>query len=126
MRLLVGLTASLMLVSNAVSASPLLYPATAASPSVLTLIHHKPGHHGGPPWARRRDDWRDRDRDDWRDRDDRRDRDRYERQRYSRRTVTECRTRYEERFDPYRGVYVRRPVQVCRGGEGLGYGFGYR
>jgi hypothetical protein len=43
------------------------------------------------------DDWRDRDRFD----------------RYDRRRVTECRTRYEERYDPYRGVYVRRPVEAC-------------
>jgi hypothetical protein len=27
--------------------------------------------------------------------------------------VTECRTRYEERYDPYRGVYVHRPVEAC-------------
>jgi hypothetical protein len=27
--------------------------------------------------------------------------------------VTECRTRYEEHYDPYRGVYMRRPVEAC-------------
>ena len=33
---------------------------------------------------------------------------------YGRPRITVCRTQYHEWFDPYRGVYVRRPVRECR------------
>ena len=46
--------------------------------------------------------------------------------RYGHQRVAECQTRYEERFDPYRGTYMARPVRVCHGGGGSGYKFGYR
>ena len=95
MRLSLGLAACLTLASSQALPSPLVTP--SAPKSKVTVIHHKPGHHGAPPWARRDDEWRDRDRYDY----------------YDRRRVTECRTRYEERYDPYRGVYVRRPVGAC-------------
>ena len=95
MRLSLGLAACLTLASSQALPSPLV--PRSAPKSEAIVIHHKPGHHGGPPWARREDDWRDGDRYD----------------RYDRRRVTECRTRYEERYDPYRGVYVRRPVEAC-------------
>jgi hypothetical protein len=98
MRLSLGLAACLTLASGQALPSPLLSPSAPQAEAVI--VHHKPGHHGGPPWARRDDDWRDRDR--------------YERyNRYDRRRVTECRTRYDETYDPYRGAYVRRPVEIC-------------
>src|SRR5215218_7809347 len=87
--------------------------------SSLQLVHHKPNHHGGPPWARpyqEREGWRDsRDRDYWRyarERDDWRYRAAPER-------ITVCRTQYRIEFDPYEGDYVQRPVQICR--ERSGY-----
>jgi hypothetical protein len=95
MRLSLGLAACLTLVSSQALPSPLVSPSAPKSEAIV--IHHKPGHHGGPPWARRDDYWRERDRYD----------------RYDRRRVTECRTRYDETYDPYRGVYVRRPVETC-------------
>ena len=59
-------------------------------------IHHKPGHHGGPPWLRG-----GRDRGDWRD------------GRYDERTYTVCRNTYRTYYDPYYGEYVRRRVRIC-------------
>ena len=59
-------------------------------------IHHKPGHHGGPPWLRG-----DRDRGDWRD------------GRYDERSYTVCRNTYRTYYDPYYGEYVRRRVRIC-------------
>ena len=91
---------------------PDLTPATPAQ-----AIHHKPGHRGGPPWMRGR---AERDRDDDRRAYRQRDRDDWDDDRPSRRT-TACRTEYREAFDPYRGVSIRRPVQVCR--ERYGYGY---
>ncbi len=75
----------------------------------VSLVHHKPGHQGGPPWARR-GYGRDDDRDDWR-----------EERRYRREPAYTqvCRTEYRTRFDPYEEDYVREPVRVCR--EGYGY-----
>jgi hypothetical protein len=70
----------------------------AADPAVLP-VHHKPGHMGGPPGARRlnRDDWR-------------------EERRYRREPAYTqvCRTEYRTRFDSYVGDYVREPVRTCR------------
>ena len=92
--------------------------AVDADPSVQ-LVHHKPNHHGGPPWARRHQepqDWRfGHDQNYWR----------YARQqdewRYDRapERITVCRTVYRTEFDSFEGDYVRRPVQVCR--ERYGY-----
>jgi hypothetical protein len=99
MRCLISLAAvGLALGTTAVAASPLA--ATGASAvdagAMVETVHHKPGHRGGPPWARRGHDG------DYR---------------YSRRTV--CRTTYQTVFDPYYGNYIRRPVQVCN--ERYGY-----
>lgn len=87
----------------ALGTSPALAaPAVAfdsAEPAIV-LAHHKPWHHGGPPWMR------DHGPDDERDYRD----DRYDRRTYRREV---CRTRYEEVFDRYTGEYVTRPVRVC-------------
>ena len=76
--------------------------AGAGSDMQVTRIHHKPGHHGGPPWLRR-----GQDRQDWRD--SRRERF------YSgyRERRPACRTTYRTYYDSYYGEYVRRPVRVC-------------
>jgi hypothetical protein len=64
--------------------------------------------------------WDSRGRGDWRDHGGDRSR-RYGYYRggywdgpYGRPRITVCRTRYQEWFDPYRGVYIRRPVRECR------------
>jgi hypothetical protein len=97
-----GLPVSASPISNAQTVSALVADAPVVS------IHHKPGHRGGPPWTRGYDrDWR-QERGDWR----------YERGdwRYDRApaTVTVCRTVPRTEFDPYAGLYVRRPVRICR------------
>ena len=104
MRQLMAVLASAMLLAPSLAgASP---PAGAGASSLATdptvlPVHHKPGHRGGPPWARRGSD-----RDDWRDRREP--------------AYTQvCRTEYRTRFDPYVGDYVREPVRTCR--EGYGY-----
>ena len=93
-----------LLAATAASAGPHPTAAASAAPAepLLSLAHHKPGHKGGPPWARRNPDRRD-----WRD-----DRP-YDR---GPAYTTVCRTEYRTRFDPYAGVYLRRPVRVCREG----------
>jgi hypothetical protein len=67
----------------------------------ISLVHHKPWHRGGPPWTRGRY---------------------YERETWSYErpvAVAFCRTTLRTEFDPYAGVYVRRPIRVCR--ERYGY-----
>ena len=88
-----------LLGAAAASESPHVTRAPAPDP-LLSFVHHKPGHKGGPPWARRKEERRD-----WR-----------EDRPYSpgRTYTTLCRTEYRTRFDPYAGVYLRRPVRVCR------------
>ena len=57
-------------ISNAVIAAPFPGSNPLGGSEPLLLAHHKPGHRGGPPWARRgdRDDYRDyQRRDDYRD-----------------------------------------------------------
>lgn len=71
------------------------------SASPATLVHHKPGHHGGPPWAR----GRERERDVYED-------EAYEARPLYRRRI--CRTTYRTVYDRYTGDYVSRPVRVCR------------
>jgi hypothetical protein len=64
-------------------------------------VHHKPWHAGGPPWVRggyQRQEWREG---------------------YMAERVTVCRTAFRTEFDPYAGVYVRRPIRLCR--ERYGY-----
>jgi hypothetical protein len=83
------------------SASPAFAaPAIAfdAPEAAILLAHHKPWHHGGPPWTRDRGHYDDRQ--DYRD----------DRRTYRREV---CRTRYEEVFDRYAGEYVTRPVRIC-------------
>jgi len=70
----------------------------------LIEVHHKPGHAGGPPWMRGR-----QDRDEWRES---RDYDRGYSSRYSERRTT-CRTVYRSYYDAYAGEYVRRSARVC-------------
>ena len=103
----------LFLCAGVAPASPL--PADPAPAWPVTSVHHKPWHEGGPPWARRgRDEREDRGfaRDD--EDDDRRS---------LRARRVECVTRYQERYDPYRDAYVRRPVEVCEGREADRYGY---
>src|SRR5215212_6351483 len=51
-------------ISNAVIAAPFPGSSPLGASESLLLAHHKPGHRGGPPWARRgdRDDYRDYER----------------------------------------------------------------
>jgi hypothetical protein len=86
------------------SAGPLVSTHVQGSQGVLTDVHHKPGHYGGPPWTRG-----NRDRDEWRAsrRDDREFSSRYSERRSS------CRTVYRTYFDDYSGEYVRRSARVC-------------
>jgi hypothetical protein len=71
------------------------------------LVHHKPGHHGGPPWARGRERHSDSF-EDGRRYDERRY---YEaRPRYQRQV---CRTSYRTVFDRYTGEYISRPFRTC-------------
>ena len=83
------------------------HPSPMVPDPLTALVHHKPGHQGGPPWARR-----GADRDDWREERP------YRREREYTRL---CRTEYRTDFDPYTGAYVREPVRVCREGYGSGY-----
>jgi hypothetical protein len=102
MRIVTVLTASaLVLVGAGASAHPLAGRMTMAVPdSPATAVHHKPGHGGGPPWARGRDQYRNSYRES------------YEERPVYRRQV--CRTTYREVYDRYVGDYVSRPVRVCR------------
>ena len=90
--------------ANAAIASPLFANESSLSAEApLIGVHHKPGHHGGPPWMQR-----NQTRDEWRE--DRWDYGGY----YGRdRPYTVCRTTYRTYFDPYTGEYVQRPVRVC-------------
>ena len=86
------------------SAGPLVSSNLQDDPGVLIDVHHKPGHHGGPPWMRG-----NRDRDEWHAGR------RYDREfssRYSERRSS-CRTVYRTYFDDYSGEYVRRSARVC-------------
>ena len=87
--------AALSLALQSASASPLAGGSAVIQPALpLTLVHHKPGHKGGPPSFarnRQRDDWRTSDRVG---------------------TRSSCRTTTETYYDPYRG-YAQRQVQVC-------------
>ena len=77
------------------SAAPLGAQLLPEREAPLVQIHHKPGHKGGPPWARR-DSWNDRG--------------------YATRTTerrTYCRTTLRTYYDDYMGEYVRRSVRVC-------------
>ena len=119
---MLALGGALVLSVSPAVATPLSHAnvvSTAAAGPGVQFVHHKPGHHGGPPWARRnqeRDDWRySRGREYWRyarERDD---------WRYTRapERVPICRTTYRTEFDPFEGDYVSRPVQICR--ERYGY-----
>lgn len=61
----------------------------------LVQIHHKPGHKGGPPWARQ----------------DSRSSRGYATRTMERRTI--CRTTLRTYYDEYIGQYVRRSVRTC-------------
>ena len=99
MRLVILAAASLGLMAGTASAGPLpTFDPGLATHSLAESVHHKPGHRGGPPWTR---GGRGYDRDDGRAMVERRQR------------VTRCVTRYRESYDSYRGVYVRRPIEVC-------------
>ena len=96
LRLKLLIAAGLGLGASPAFAAPVI--ASAVPEPAIVLAHHKPGHHGGPPWMR--DHGRDYDERDYRD----------DRRAYRREV---CRTRYEEVFDRYTGEYVTRPVRVC-------------
>ena len=128
MRFFVTLVAGLMLfAASAAPASALMgaHPSPMVPDPLTALVHHKPGHQGGPPWARRgadRDDWREgrryRREREYTSRDDWREERPYRREREYTRL---CRTEYRTDFDPYTGAYVREPIRVCREGYGSGY-----
>jgi hypothetical protein len=102
MRFVIPAAAMLGLMVGTATAGPLpTFDPGLAGPAAIETVHHKPGHHGGPPWTRGGNRGYDRDRDDGRYAVERRQR------------VTRCVTRYRESYDPYRGAYVRRPVEVC-------------
>jgi hypothetical protein len=98
LRLKLAIAAGVVLGAFPAFAAPVA--AFEAQKPAIVLAHHKPWHHGGPPWMR------DRGRDDERDYRD----DRYDRRTYRREV---CRTRYEEVFDRYTGESVSRPVRIC-------------
>ena len=104
-QLMAVLASAMLLVPSLAGASPPAGASSLAADPVVLPVHHKPGHMGGPPWARRGSD-----RDDWR-----------EERRYRREPAYTqvCRTEYRTRFDPYIGDYVREPVRTCR--EGYAY-----
>lgn len=117
MRLIALVGAALCLAATAAEARPVGTPISGFAEAPVEQVHHKPGHRGGPPWTRERR------------RPDRFDEGQayggrgYEGRGYgspygdsyrSRVVVERCVTRYEERYDPYRDAYVRRPVRVCR------------
>jgi hypothetical protein len=86
------------------SAGPLADTSVQDDPGVLIDVHHKPGHHGGPPWMRD-----NRDSGEWRASR------RYDREfpsQYGERRSS-CRTVYRTYFDDYSGEYVRRSARVC-------------
>jgi len=104
MRKILGILAAAGLVTlgarAAASASPVADAGALLAPSPAVMIHHKPGHHGGPPWmrGRQREDYEDQGRP-------------YEtRPRYTREV---CRTSYRTVFDRYSGEYISRPVRTC-------------
>ena len=117
-----ALAGALVLSVSPAFATPFLHlgaVSAVGTDSGVQLVHHKPNHHGGPPWARRnqeQDEWHpSRDRSYWRfarEQDD---------WHYSRapERITVCRTVYRTEFDAFEGDYIRRPVQVCR--ERSGY-----
>jgi hypothetical protein len=94
----------LVIAAGLVIGAPSAFAAPSAAfdapEAVIVLAHHKPWHHGGPPWMRDRGRYDERA---YRD-------DRYDRRAYRREV---CRTRYEDVYDRYTGVYVTRPVRVC-------------
>ena len=105
--LMIALASSMLLAPSLSDASPLVgaRASSLATDPAVAPVHHKPGHMGGPPWARRGFD-----------RDDGREERRYRREP----AYTQvCRTEYRTRFDPYIGDYVRQPERVCR--EGYAY-----
>jgi hypothetical protein len=83
-------------------ASPLAAGGSLQPGSPALMIHHKPGHQGGPPWMRGRQ----------REMESYEDGSRYyeARPRYSRQV---CRTGYRTVFDRYSGEYVSRPFRTC-------------
>lgn len=85
------------LIATGAAANPLLTSAAGvdATAPAFERIHHKPGHQGGPPWTRGRDN----------------DRRSYTPERVTRRV---CETRMQRVYDPYEDEYVRRETQVCR------------
>lgn len=112
MRLIALLGAGLCLAATAAGARPLGAPIPAVADASVERVHHKPGHRGGPPWTRER---RRPDRfDEGRGFESRGYGSPYGDSYRSRVVVERCVTRYEERYDPYRDAYVRRPVRVCR------------
>ncbi|KAA2235702.1 hypothetical protein [Salinarimonas soli] len=99
MRIAMLAAAALGLTAGAALATPLAGDRGLGGTPPAQTVHHKPGHEGGPPWTRGRSGYERG----------------YEEERYIERRprVTRCVTRYRERYDAYRGVYVRRPVEVC-------------
>lgn len=86
-------TGAVALGLQAAAASPFTTGAGAPEAgSLVTSVHHKPGHKGGPPWTRDRYDVRERERVG---------------------TRSTCRTTTQTQYDPYRGGMVQRQVQVC-------------
>jgi len=77
------------------SAAPFGGQSLSATDVPLVQIHHKPGHKGGPPWARKGN----------------RNTRGYATRIIERREV--CRTTLRTYYDDYTGEYIRRSVRVC-------------
>jgi hypothetical protein len=95
---------ALCLCAGAALATPLAKGVLSAPGTPLIEVHHKPGHAGGPPWMRGRQD-RNEGRAD-------RQYDRGYSNHYSERR-TACRTVYRSYYDAYAGEYLRRSARVC-------------
>ncbi len=90
------LAAALLAIGTAgASAAPLTGPAFPET-GLIQSVHHKPGHRGGPPWARSRQQSRDA----------------YGQTRSVTRRV--CDTQSRLVYDSYQDDYVRRRTEVCR------------
>jgi hypothetical protein len=103
MQLRVFVLAGVMAVAGSIASAGPVMMDLVPNP-LVSRVHHKDGHRGGPPWARRghdRDGWREEGRE----------------YRSEREYLTACRTVYRTEFDPYWETYRRRPVRVCREGS---------
>lgn len=91
-----------LLAAGAAHAAPLPVPGATLAPEAV-LVHHKPGHEGGPPWTRGRNA---RGYDDDAPRG-------YRSSRYDDGYGRRCTTQIRRSTDPYTGDRVTREVRIC-------------